>query len=116
MKTKKVMLFLFMLIGANIFAQSSNKQQTVVCSNVLLQQIASVKSLADNVNAAYQRNQASATLSRAGATAVKKSLDDSYAAYLTELQNQLNLNPNDSPLHTALVNEIALVKKLQSGN
>jgi hypothetical protein len=116
MNPKKIMFFLFLLISGGIFAQAQNKQQNVVCSDVLLQQISSVKSLGDNVNAAYQHNLAAATLSRTGAVAAKKSLDDSYAAYLAELQNQLTANAGDSPLHTALVNEIALVKKLQAAS
>jgi len=114
MKPKKILLFLFVLFSAGLFAQTSTEQQTVVCSNVLLQQIWPIKSLGDNVNAAYVRNQASATFSRAGAVAAKKSLDDAYAAYLSELKDQLTLNSEDSPLRTALLQEIELVKKLQA--
>jgi hypothetical protein len=110
MKPKKVILVLFLFLTAGVFAQ--NNQKTIVCSDILLQQITTVKSLGDNVNAAYQKNLAAPTLSRSGAIAVKKSLDDSYEAYLAELQNQLKTNSADSALHTSLLNEIVLVKKL----
>lgn len=111
MRKTRVLLFLFVLLGTGLFAQSENKIVTPVGNEVLLQQINSLKEKASNINAAFENLRAAASGSRSSSALAVTALNDACNAYIAELNNQ---QPSSADVKEAISREITAVKKLQS--
>lgn len=113
MRKTRVLLFLFVLLGTGLFAQSENKTSILVGNEVLLQQNIQLKEQATNVNAAYDKLRAAATGSRSSYVVATTELNDACNIYLAELQKQ-SANTVNAEFNAAISREIATVKKVQS--
>jgi hypothetical protein len=113
MRKTRVLLFLFVLLGSGLFAQSENNTTTPAGHEPLLQQIAVLKAQAVKTNDAYVNVLAAATGSRASGAAAVTALNDACNVYLAELKTQAAAT-TDAATQAALAREIALVKKLQA--
>jgi hypothetical protein len=113
MRKTRVLLFLFVLLGAGLFAQSGNKTTTPVGNNDALQQIVSLKDQAAKVNAAYSQLLIAATGSRTVYAAAVTTLNEACNVYLAELKKEEASQAN-AAIRSSISNEQALVKKIQS--
>jgi hypothetical protein len=112
MRKTRVLLFLFVLTGTLLFAQSETK--TIVGNEILLQQISPLKDNAGKVNAAYDHLRASGAGSRSTYAIAVTQLNDACNAYLAELNKQKASKTNNAALNDAISREIAAVKKIQA--
>lgn len=113
MRKTRVLLFLFMLLGTGLFAQSGNETLTLVGKEALLQQNAQLKEQANNVNSAYAKLVAAASGSRSSSAAAITELNDACNVYLAELKKQQSSSA-DVKFNEAISREIAAVKKVQA--
>ena len=113
MRKTRVLLFLFVLLGSGLFAQSENKTTTPLGNEPLLQQITLLKEQAGKTNAAYANVLAAASGSRATGAAAAIALNDACNAYLAELKKQATTT-TDAATQEAIARELALVKKMQA--
>jgi hypothetical protein len=114
MRKTRVLLFLFVLTGTLMFAQSETKTATLVGNDALLQQISSLKDNAGKVNAAYDHLRASGAGSRSTYAIAVAELNDACNAYIAELSKQRAAQPYNTAFHDAASREIAAVKKIQT--
>jgi hypothetical protein len=115
MKQKALLFLFFILFGSQLFAQSGTSKQAVG-NEPSLTSITALTDAAGQVNAAWQKVQASATMSRSGAQNAHTAFDAACASYLTALQNEATSHTGDSVVTGAIAREITLVKSLQSGS
>lgn len=114
MRKTRVLLFLFILLGTGLFAQSDNKPATLIGNEPLLNNVVQLKEHAKNVNAAYDKLRASTTGSRSTYAVAIAALNDACNNYLAELKKQQALSTSGSEINEAITHETATVKKLQS--
>lgn len=113
---QKALTFIFLILfGSQLFAQTASAKQAVG-NEPSLASITALTDAAGQVNAAWQKVQASATMSRSGAQNAHTAFDTACASYLTALQNEATSHTGDTAVTGAIAREIALVKSLQSGN
>lgn len=111
-----MIVFLLVFFGAGLAAQNTAGTKMPVGNDPLLQQIASVKNLSDNVNAAYEKVKSSVQSSRAAGIQARTEFNQACDAYSAELQKQLDQCKNNASLQDAIVREMEQVKKLKESN